>query len=177
MTRRPRFFRPYLFWIGSITGALAMTLGCDTTTPGESCNSGETFACTCASGQAGTVACGYADCVCGEDSGGLDAGIEDATSIDTPGDATHLDEKPAPETVYAECAINGSFGWPCTLDASGPDPVECTDPQFPDCFAGGQSSWCTASCAQFGVCPAPADQDGGDAGCAPVACNARGYCK
>jgi hypothetical protein len=178
MTRRPRFFRPFVFWVSSFAGAFAMIVACDSTTPAETCQSGQTFACSCATGQPGTMACGSADCVCAEDGGGVgvDAGIEDATAVATSGDASHLDEKPPPAQGYAACAVKGSFGWPCSLDASGPDPTECTDPTFPDCFAGGQSAWCTASCAQFGVCPAP-DDYGGDAGCAPVACNARGYCK
>jgi hypothetical protein len=108
--------------------------------------------------------------------GNVDASSEDAAAVDTPGDATHLDDKAAPTTVYGACAAPGSFGWPCTAPTSEPDPTECTDPNFPDCFVGGQGSWCTASCATFGVCPG-GDQDGGDAGCIPTQCNARGYCK
>ncbi len=124
--------------------------------------------------------CGIPGCSCDltEDAGtpGVDSGLVTEASVDTPGDATHADEKPPPTAVYGECALKGSFGWPCSSTTSGPDPTDCTDPNFPDCFVGGQGSWCTASCATFGVCPQPAE-DGGDAGCIPSACNARGYCK
>ena len=113
------------------------------------------------------------------DSGSManaDAGADDSGSLDTPGDATHKDDHVAPSTAYSACAVQGSFGWPCSLTTSGPDPTECTDPNFPYCFSGGLAAWCTASCAQFGTCPG-GDEDGGDAGCVPSACNARGYCK
>ncbi|MGO9714048.1 MAG: hypothetical protein ACLQBL_34655 [Polyangiaceae bacterium] len=181
MTKRSLFSSP-LLWIGPMATALplALAIGCSSSPPEEGCFSGQTVACTCANGQSGTSACGSQACSCdlGEDSGttsNIDGGT-DSASIDTPGDATHLDEKPPPTTGYAECAVKGSFGWPCSLTTSGPDPTECTDPNFPDCFVGGQGAWCTASCATFGVCP-PDDQDGGDAGCTPTACNARSYCK
>jgi hypothetical protein len=170
-----------LFWAGSLAIALAPVLagGCSSSPPSATeCTSGEAVPCTCANGRSGTSACGSSVCSCdeGEDAGsGADADAG-TTPIDTPGDATHLDEKPAPTTVYGACALQGSFGWPCSATTSGPDPTDCTDPNFPDCFVGGQGSWCTASCATFGVCP-PGDQDGGDAGCTPSACNARGYCK
>jgi hypothetical protein len=180
-----RTFSPSrVFWLGAF-GALAiavsLAIGCSASSPpATSCTSGETVACTCADGKSGTSPCGSPTCSCeGEDAGAavsVDAGTQDAPGLDTPGDATHLDEKEPPTTAYAECAAKGSFGWPCTATTSGPDPTDCTDPNFPDCFVGGQGAWCTASCATFGTCP-PNDQDGGDAGCTPTACNARGYCK
>jgi hypothetical protein len=183
VTKRSILSSP-LFWIGSLATSLLLVLaiGCSSSPPPETgCTSGETLPCTCASGHSGTSPCGSPVCSCDESEdaaplGAVDAGI-DAPAVDTPGDATHLDEKPPPTTAYAECAVKGSFGSPCTLTTSGPDPSECTDPNFPDCFAGGQGAWCTVSCATFGVCIPPGDKDGGDAGCTPTACNARGYCK
>lgn len=118
--------------------------------------------CSCAAVDSGTI--------------DMDAGVEDSASLDTPGDATHKDDHEDPITVYSACAVRGSFGWPCSLTASGPDTAECTDPNYPQCFVGGQGAWCTASCAEFGTCPGP-EADAGDAGCVPSACNARGYCK
>jgi hypothetical protein len=167
-----------LFLVASLTIAVTLMVGCSSTEPdAPGCTQGETVACACGA-QSGTSLCGEpCNCNAGEDTGApvLDAGM-DAPAIDTPGDATHLDEKPPPTTAYDECAARGSFGWPCNAEASGPDPSECTDTNFSECFVGGQGAWCTASCATFGVCPG-SDQDGGDAGCVPVACNARGYCK
>jgi hypothetical protein len=154
-------------------------VGCSTLPEATGCTPGETVSCTCGV-RTGTSLCGSLQCSCDDTDGGVtvvneDAGV-DGPTLDMPGDATHLDEKTPPATGYEVCAAKGSFGWPCGLDASGPDPTTCTDPNFPDCFVGGQSAWCTASCATFGICPG-GDQDGGDAGCVPVACNARGYCK
>jgi hypothetical protein len=93
---------------------------------------------------------------------------------DTPGDATHKDEQPPLTATYA-CAVQGGFGWPCTVAVSGPDSAECTDPRFPYCFVGGQGGRCTAPCGDAGVGACPSV--GADAGCVPTDCNARGYCK
>jgi hypothetical protein len=108
------------------------------------------------------------------DADGDAGGVEDEDG-DVPGDATHKDDQPAPDTTYA-CAVEGGFGWSCSRTVSGPDPAECTDPRFPICFAGGQGARCTAACGDAGVaaCPIPS---GADAGCVPTDCNARGYCK
>ena len=183
-----RFLPSAPVWMALAAMASAIAGCSSSSSPETGCTSGETVSCTCASGRSGTRACGEPECSCaGEDSGasgnldaGLDASLDaslDALSQDNPGDATHQDEKPPPLTAYSECSVKGSFGWPCSLTTSGPDPSECTDLNFPDCFAGGQGAWCTASCATFGVCPGQEMSDGGDAGCAPTACNARGYCK
>ena len=177
MTKRTFLSWP-LFWVGTLTTAVTLVIGCSSTPEATSCTPGEIVACACG-GRTGTGLCGNTECSCDNDDAGntvtIDAGM-DAAAIDMPGDATHLDDKPAPLVAYGECATNGSFGWPCSLTTSGPDTAECTDPNFPDCFAGGQGAWCTASCATFGTCPGR-DEDAGDAGCLPTACNARGYCK
>jgi hypothetical protein len=124
----------------------------------------ETVVIGCSSTKASSAASSDASEAPGED--------DDA---DTPGDATHKDDQPAPSATYA-CALEGGFGWLCTLDASGPDPGECTDPRFPICFAGGQGARCTAECGDGGVAACPA-ASGGGTGCIPSDCNARGYCK
>ncbi len=157
--------------MGVVVTVALIAVGCSSSpSASSSCTSGSTVACTCAGGQSGTQACGVAGCTCGEGDGGTES--EDA---DLPGDATHRDDQAAPVITYGACALKGSFGWPCTLDASGPDPLECTDPIFPDCFAGAQGGRCTVLCgdAGFAGCPIVA----ADAGCVPSDCNARGYCK
>ena len=62
---------------------------------------------------------------------------------------------------------------PCTANASGPDPGECTDPNFPICNVGGQGSWCTKICTGVDDCTTDPD----DAGCKPTGCNKKGNCK
>lgn len=79
----------------------------------------------------------------------------------------------APDALYGACAIQGSFGWPCSAADSGPDPTDCTYSSYPECFIGGQGSWCTKTCATAVDCTTGVE----DAGCVPTACNARGYCK
>jgi hypothetical protein len=88
-----------------------------------------------------------------------------------PNDGSH--DGAAPDALYGACAIKGSFGWPCTASGSGPDPTDCTDPNYPDCFVGGQGAWCTKTCAGSGDCTTGVE----DAGCIPASCNGRGYCK
>jgi hypothetical protein len=92
-------------------------------------------------------------------------------------DVEHLGDGPhdgaAPDALYGACAVQGSFGWPCTASTSGPDPTDCTDPNYPDCFVGGQGTWCTKTCTGNTDCTTGAE----DAGCAPTSCNGRGYCK
>jgi hypothetical protein len=106
----------------------------------------------------------------GDTSGGGqgDGGTGDEHTGTGPGIGAH--DGAAPDALYAACAVQGSFGWPCTAANSGPDPTDCTDPNYPDCFVGGQGAWCTATCS--GTCAALED-----AGCTPTACNGRGYCK
>ena len=84
-----------------------------------------------------------------------------------------MHDGPSPDALYGACAKQGSFGWPCTLTVTGPDPSECTDPNYPDCFAGGQGAWCTKTCTGTTDCTNGAS----DAGCVPTACNGKGYCK
>jgi hypothetical protein len=86
--------------------------------------------------------------------------------------------------LYGACATKGSFGWPCTETATGLDPTDCTDPNYPYCFVGGQGTWCTALCdedAGDNACLEAADASGATGldggGCIPSACNAKGYCK
>lgn len=89
-------------------------------------------------------------------------------------DSGHPDEhdSAAPDALYGACAVTGSFGWSCAASATGADPADCTDPNYPDCFVGGQGSWCTKACIANGDCVAIED-----AGCVPSACNMKGYCK
>jgi hypothetical protein len=107
---------------------------------------------------------------------GSDAGGGDTTAaVDAPDD--HVGEGnhdgPPPDALYG-CALPGSFGAPCTAATSGADPTDCTDPEYPVCFVGGQGAWCTKSCTAGGSECTTAIEDGG---CAPTSCNARGYCK
>jgi hypothetical protein len=105
----------------------------------------------------------------GDDSGGGDASVADALE-DHPGEGSH--DGPPPDARYGNCEITGSFGSPCNLTATGPDPTDCTDPQYPICFVGGQGAWCTKTCANATDCTNGAE----DAGCKPTGCNGRGYC-
>ncbi|HEY1694001.1 MAG TPA: hypothetical protein VGG39_17660 [Polyangiaceae bacterium] len=119
-----------------------------------------------------------------EAGGGSDTGAasETGSSGDAGGGADSaldggngLHDGPAPDALYG-CAAQGSFGWSCTATeagVTGPDPTDCTDPAFPDCFVGGQGSWCTKTCTGDPDCTGSAE----DAGCAPASCNTRGYCK
>jgi len=104
-----------------------------------------------------------------KDTGGsTDAGPTE----DVVGDGPH-DGAP-PDAVYGGCARQGSFGWPCHLTASGPDPTDCTDPTYGECFVGGQGAWCTKTCMTSSDCTEAGVED---AGCPLTSCNARGYCK
>ncbi|HEX8790714.1 MAG TPA: hypothetical protein VF765_07165 [Polyangiaceae bacterium] len=90
---------------------------------------------------------------------------------DVVGDGPH--DGAAPDALYGACARQGSFGWPCSLTASGPDTTDCTDPAYTQCFVGGQGAWCTKTCTSATDCTMGVE----DAGCIPTGCNARGYCK
>jgi hypothetical protein len=79
----------------------------------------------------------------------------------------------APDALYGACTLTGGFGWPCTESTSGADPTDCTDPNYGQCFVGGQGAWCTKTCAGPTDCTTGTE----DAGCIPTTCNARGYCK
>jgi hypothetical protein len=127
-----------------------------------------------AAGTAAAIAVG-----CSSSSSSLPAAADAGASTeeaDVPGDATHRDEQTAPSATYA-CALEGGFGWSCTLAVSGPDSAECTDPRFPECFVGAQGGRCTALCGDAGFAGCPVIATGAGAGCVPTECNARGYCK
>jgi hypothetical protein len=81
----------------------------------------------------------------------------------------------SPAALYGSCWLDGGFGWPCTGTTTGPDPTSRTDPNFPDCFVGGQGSWCTHTCSIDGGAPGCGSLE--DAGCQPSDCNMKGYCK
>jgi len=101
-----------------------------------------------------------------------DSGVTDSTPTeDVVGDGPR--DGAAPDALYGGCALEGSFGWPCSLTASGPDPTTCTDPTYSVCFVGGQGAWCTKTCTSNTDCTTGVE----DAGCIPTECNARGYCK
>ena len=104
------------------------------------------------------------------DDGGGDATASDAP-LDHPGEGAH--DGPAPDALYG-CALPGSFGANCRATATGADPTDCTDPEYPICFVGGQGAWCTKTCTPTGTECTTGVEDGG---CAPTGCNGRGYCK
>lgn len=145
---RPLFTSP-LFWVMTTSFAVAIGFGC-------SSSSGSTT-------QNGTDAATGGDASTGGDTGAAD----DAH----PADGAH--DGGAPDALYGACALKGGFGWPCVANATGPDPADCTDPNFPVCFVGGQGNWCTKACASLTDCTTGAS----DAGCVPVQCNGRGLCK
>lgn len=149
MTTRAIFSSP-AFWLGSASLALAIGFGCtsSTSSPAPGGNGG------CDGG------------ACADTGAAADAG-QDTNA----GDAAH-DGAP-PDALYGACAVQGSFGWPCKLTATGADPADCTDPNYPQCFVGGQGAWCTKTCAGAADCTSGAS----DAGCVPTSCNGRGYCK
>lgn len=117
----------------------------------------------------GTDSGGHADTGTAADTGGggSDGGGSDGGTAD---DASH--DAPSPDALYG-CAVTGSFGSTCNATTTGADPTECTDPNFPDCFVGGQGAWCTKTCSGTTDCTGVAE----DAGCAPSSCNTKGYCK
>ncbi len=127
------------------------------------------IACVCADGESGTQSCGAASCSCG---GASDAGAGADSGLHI-GDGGHVEDGATPGSLYGSCALTGSFGWPCA-QANAIDSVDCTDPRFPYCFAGGQGSWCTAICEDAGFSASCLIED---AGCTPTACNTKGYCK
>jgi hypothetical protein len=134
------------------------------------------YGCSSSSGGVPTGPCQGPGC---EDSGGQqDTGMQQDTGAsdagmkeDVVGDGSH-DGAP-PDALYGACEHMGSFGSACTASASGPDPANCTDPAYPDCFVGGQGSWCTKTCTSATDCTMGVE----DSGCVPTSCNARGYCK
>src|SRR5208282_5432797 len=117
----------------------------------------DTVACECANGATGTGICGEpATCSCngGSSSGGSSSsgssgssGGSSGSSSGVPnGDGGHVDDGATPVALYSACMVKGSFGYPCVAAASGLDPTDCTDPNYPYCFVGGQGAWCTAGC-------------------------------
>jgi hypothetical protein len=161
-------------WLSAAGIAVAFVFGCSSSQssgPSSSggCTAGSTVSCTCSNGETGTEACGAAPSACSCNT--TDGGASD--SGPTQGDGGHLNDGATPSSLYSACAVKGGFGWPCT-QANANDPTNCTDPEYPYCFGGGQGYWCTKSCtAAGGECASGVE----DAGCVPSACNARGYCK
>ncbi|HEY2512266.1 MAG TPA: hypothetical protein VGI39_15470 [Polyangiaceae bacterium] len=190
MTHRPLLPAVALCFSLFATAATVLA-GCsssDSSPSSMSCKAGDTVACTCSGGGSGTQLCGASTCACPSGGGEDDASstpIPEDSSTPTqdasapvadagaPGDGGHANDGAPPSSLYGACAIKGGFGWPCTV-AGGSDPTNCTDPEFPYCFSGGQGSWCTKSCLSD---PNACTTNVPDAGCAPTQCNARGYCK
>lgn len=161
MTQRLLFT---ILLLGAGAGSIAIAAsGCSssTTPPGSGTHTGGSD-----SGNEGEDAGTGGETGSGADSGGHDGAI----GADGGGESDGSHDAPAPDALYG-CAVMGSFGWTCTATATGPDPTECTDPNFPDCFVGGQGAWCTKTCASVSDCA----DDGG--GCTPSGCNTKGYCK
>jgi hypothetical protein len=124
-------------------------------------------------GVGGAVAVGCSSSSTPSPSGGSDAGASvdaSAGDADHPADGSH--DGPGPDALYA-CASPGSFGYPCHATATGPDPTDCTDPSYPQCFVGGQGSWCTKTCTTTADCTSAS----ADAACPATSCNARGFCR
>jgi hypothetical protein len=170
-----------------IAAVLAVAAGCSSSSaPAAGCTAGTTVACSCAGAETGTQLCGSAICSCGTASQ-ADAGASTEDAGEHIGDGGRVTDGASPSTLYSACALEGSFGWPCSLanvpgaDAGDQtavlDPVDCTDPSYPYCFLGGQGSWCTAPCTLSNVSSTCTVED---AGCAPrtdTTCNAKGFCK
>lgn len=205
--QRPRTARrganlPFFLILSTSASVLAIAEGCSSTeAPAAGCTAGTTVSCACATGQTGTQLCGSAACTCASSGGtgtgttkedGGAAGEDDASAPsgdagERIGDGGRVTDGASPASVYAACALQGSFGWPCSIanasnaDAAGQsavlDPTDCSDPNYPYCFLGGQGSWCTAPCTLMSVATTCNVED---AGCAPrtdTTCNAKGFCK
>jgi hypothetical protein len=131
--------------------------------------------CGCSSSSGPTAAGGCDGSSCQDAALTQDTGPSSDTGA--PSDASQSGDGPhdggAPDALYGACATTGGFGWPCSATASGPDPTDCTDPSYPDCFVGGQGAWCTKTCGGNADCTTGAR----DAGCVPTTCNTKGYCK
>jgi hypothetical protein len=194
--RAPFGYRPLWALAAAAGVGTTIVIACNSTTPppggggATSCTTGkDTVSCDCGDGTSGTQLCGDPQsCTCGSSSsssGGSSSGSSSGSAEDAgppPGDGGHVDDGATPFALYAACAVKGSFGYPCDAAASGTDTTDCTDPNYPECFVGGQGSWCTALCGgDAAVCLAAAADagatglDGG--GCIPTACNMQGYCK
>jgi hypothetical protein len=162
MRTRPLLASPAL-WIGAVATAAALAFGCGSSSSGTPEPTGPTK----------DGGCQGAACV---DAGpGADTGSSNPDAGEGPDvhEADGSRDGAAADALYG-CAATGSFGWRCSASTTGPDPTDCTDPIYPDCFVGGQGSWCTKACPGGAAdCTMAAE----DAGCAPTACNARGYCK
>ncbi len=205
MKSRPLFKNPIL-WLASTGVATLIVVACSSsstpsggTTP--TCTNNDSVACVCPNGQESTAKCNDpASCACGQTPGD-DSGPVTAPDSGHDGDGGHVDDGASPSAMYSACAKQGSFGYPCTIPNAN-DPANCTDPNFPYCFGGGQGYWCTAFCGTSDGGDDAGD-DGGDAGvtglaaclveepdggyldaatspnqgCGPTACNAKGYCK
>jgi hypothetical protein len=174
MNQRHLLSSPAL-WISAAAIAVGAVLGCSSSqssgpTSTAECTAGSTVSCTCSNGQSGTELCGAAPSACkcaGSPAEGSDAGAP------PEGDGGHLNDGATPSQLYAACAVPGSFGAGCTQPNAN-DPTNCTDPEYPYCFGGGQGYWCTKPCTATGnECTTGVE----DAGCIPTQCNARGYCK
>ncbi|MGH7297264.1 MAG: hypothetical protein ACRELB_20160 [Polyangiaceae bacterium] len=154
--RARRIFAGILVWAGTWALAAGVATGCSSSTSGGSGTQGGGEGGATSETGAGSETGSGSDAGTGAD-GAEDSGAHDA---------------PAPDALYG-CAVQGSFGWTCTATTTGPDPTECTDPAFPDCFVGGQGAWCSSTCASATDCTGGAV----DASCAPTSCNSKGYCK
>jgi hypothetical protein len=173
---KPRLFASPAAWFITSLVALGVAVGCSSSTsepPGgngsnTSCTAGSTLSCTCADGTAGTKKCGDATCTSCAASNGGDGGSSshvDGGAGTGEGDGGHVNDGAPPSQLYADAA-KGSFGWPCAFE--GTDPTDCTDPEYPTCFVGGQGSWCTHVCDAGAQCGSPPTSG---------QCNARGFCK
>jgi hypothetical protein len=162
-------------WISAVVVAAGAVFGCSSSQSsgptGNQCTAGSTVSCTCSNGQTGTELCGAAPSAC--TCGASDAGATGDSGEQGQGDGGHLNDGATPSQLYAACAVTGGFGWGCT-QPNADDPANCTDPEYPYCFGGGQGFWCTKACTAAGNECATGIED---AGCKPTACNARGYCK
>ena len=146
--------------------------------------------------------CACPQSVCGVDGGAAGACVDEQTDPQNCGDCGVVCVFPAStcqsghcvdDSLYGACARQGSFGYPCTVP-NAIDTTDCTDPNFPYCFGGGQGYWCTTYCGTvdagddggtvtggFAACvvevPDGGFPDAAGAGCTPSACNNKGYCK
>ncbi len=149
-----------VFWLAAAGSSIALAFGCSSSSSSGSSGSSGSGGDAATSGDTGNTGDGG-------DGGDGGVGVEDGHVADGPHDGA------APDALYGACAALGSFGASCTAAATGPDPTECTDPNFSVCFVGGQGAWCTKACTGLPDCTNGAS----DAGCIATGCNARGYCK
>jgi hypothetical protein len=152
MRTRPLLTSPAL-WIGAAVTAVALAFGCSSSS---------------SPGSPGPTNDGGHDAGPTTDGGSM----PDVSQADVfRADGAH--DGGAPDALYGACALTGGFGWPCSAAKSGADPTDCTDPNYPQCFVGGQAAWCTKTCTSVTDCTTGLE----DAGCVPTACNGQHFCK